>query len=118
MKCKSKKDFRKRRHFRIRKVVKGSAERPRMAVFRSQKHIAVQLIDDVAGHTLLHVSTLSGGLKGQGNTVEISRMVGAEAARQAVEKGIHQVVFDRAGFNYAGKVKALADAAREAGLKF
>lgn len=110
--------YRKRRHKRVRRLISGTAERPRLAVFRSLSHMYVQLIDDVAQHTLVAVSTLSPAFRGQGNGVEISQKIGSEVARIAQEKGISTVVFDRGGFTYGGRVKALADAAREAGLKF
>lgn len=100
---------------RIRGKVSGTAERPRMTVFRSNKGIYVQLIDDLAGKTL--VSASSKGIEG-GTKTEIAAKVGAEAAKKALEAGISSVVFDRNGYLFHGRVKSLADAAREGGLKF
>ena len=110
-------DVRLKRHLRIRKKINGTAECPRLSVFRSNKHIAVQLIDDVNGVTLASASSKNLGLANGGN-IEASKAVGAEIAKVAAEKGITAVVFDRGGFLYHGKIKALADAAREAGLQF
>ena len=112
---------RTKRHFRLRKRVNGTAERPRMAVYRSLKHFQVQLIDDVAGITLLGLSTQSADLKGKAknmSSAEGAKKIGGLVAKQAQEKGISQVVFDRGGLSYHGSIKALAEAAREAGLKF
>ena len=100
---------------RIRGKVSGTAERPRMSVFRSNKGIYVQLIDDLTGRTLAAAS--SKGLEG-GTKTEVSAKVGKEIAKKATEKGIESVVFDRNGYLFHGRVKSLADAAREAGLKF
>ncbi|MDE6810900.1 MAG: 50S ribosomal protein L18 [Muribaculaceae bacterium] len=100
---------------RIRGKISGTSERPRMSVFRSNKGIYVQVIDDLAGNTLVAAS--SKGLEG-GTKSEVAAKVGAEIARKALEKGITTVVFDRNGYLYHGRVKSLADAAREAGLKF
>lgn len=100
---------------RIRGKISGTAERPRMSVFRSNKAIYVQVIDDLAGNTLVAAS--SKGLEG-GTKVEIAAKVGEEIAKKAVEKGITEVVFDRNGYLYHGRVKSLADAARKGGLKF
>ncbi|CAJ1004475.1 MULTISPECIES: 50S ribosomal protein L18 [Bacillales] len=110
---------RKKRHLRIRKRVVGSAARPRLNVFRSSKHIYAQLIDDVAGHTLAAASSLDKelGLK-NGANVEAAAAVGALIAKRAKEKGLTEVVFDRGGYIYHGRIKALAEAAREAGLQF
>ncbi len=110
---------RKKRHLRIRKRVFGSAARPRLNVFRSSKHIYAQLIDDVAGHTLAAASSLDKelGLTNGGN-IEAATAVGTLIAKRAQEKGITEVVFDRGGYLYHGRVKALAEAAREAGLQF
>jgi large subunit ribosomal protein L18 len=120
MKLKTRMDLRNRRHLRVRQKVKGSGDRPRMCVFLSQRHIYVQFVDDAAGRTLAAASTLSEALKkGAGkNTVAVAKEVGKLAASAAREKGIEQVVFDRGGYAYKGRVKALADAAREGGLKF
>jgi large subunit ribosomal protein L18 len=114
-------EARKKRHARIRRRVAGSPERPRMCVFRSDRHIYVQIVDDTTGKVLASASTLSKefkeqGLKGSG--VPAAKAIGALIARRAGEKSIAQVVFDRSGFIYHGRVKALADAAREKGLKF
>ena len=106
---------RKKIKTRIRGKVSGTAERPRMSVFRSNKGIYVQLIDDLAGRTLAAAS--SKGLEG-GTKTEVSAKVGKEIAKIALEKGIQTVVFDRNGYLFHGRVKSLADAAREAGLKF
>ena len=100
---------------RIRGKISGTAERPRMSVFRSNKGIYVQVIDDLAGTTL--VADSSKGLEG-GTKIEVAAKVGAEIAKKALEKGITTVVFDRNGYLFHGRVKSLADAAREAGLKF
>lgn len=112
---------RERRKLRIRRKISGSVERPRLSVFRSAKHIYAQVVDDVSGKTLAHVSTLSPDLKttlGEDNKVAAAKKVGALIAKVCVEKKIDKVVFDRNGFAYHGRIKALADAAREAGLKF
>lgn len=112
---------RKKRHYRIRNHIKGTAVRPRLTVFRSNSNIYAQLIDDVLGHTLVSASTMDKdvkkGLKGTAN-VEAAAKVGAAVAKRALDKGIDTVVFDRSGYIYHGKIKALADAAREGGLKF
>ena len=100
---------------RIRGKISGTPERPRMSVFRSNKGIYVQIIDDIAGTTLVAAS--SKGLEG-GTKTEVAAKVGAEIAKKAMDKGITQVVFDRNGYLFHGRVKSLADAAREAGLKF
>ena len=100
---------------RIRGKISGTPERPRMSVFRSNKGIYVQIIDDLAGNTL--VASSSKGLEG-GTKTEVAAKVGADIAKKAMEKGITQVVFDRNGYLFHGRVKSLADAAREAGLKF
>jgi len=109
---------RERRHTRIRRTVTGTAERPRLAIFRSGKHLYAQLIDDAKGVTLAAASTMEKELKSAGDTVEGAKKVGASIASKAKSKKIENVVFDRGGFRYHGRVKALADAAREAGLKF
>ena len=109
---------RSRRHTRIRAKVKGESKRPRLAVFRSGKHIYAQVIDDVKGVTLVSASSLEKDLKSAGDTVEGAKKVGATIAERAKSKSIENVVFDRGGFQYHGRIKALADAAREAGLKF
>jgi large subunit ribosomal protein L18 len=110
-----------RRHTRVRQRITGTAERPRLAVFRSNEHIYAQLIDDVQQHTLAAASTLDPDLKGKvesGSTCAASTEVGKLIAQRAIGKGIKQVVFDRGGNLYHGRVKALADAAREGGLDF
>ncbi len=110
-----------RRHLRIRKKIFGTAERPRLSVFRSEKHIYAQLIDDTKGHTILSASTLDPELRQRivkTYNKEAAREVGKLIAQRALAKGINQVVFDRGGFKYHGRIKELADAAREVGLKF
>lgn len=106
-----------KRHLRIRNKIKGTAECPRLNVFRSTKHIYAQIIDDDKGVTLAAVSTTEKGFEGGGN-VEAAKKIGLEIAKRASEKGISQVVFDRGGYIYHGRVKELAEAAREGGLKF
>lgn len=110
-----------RRHTRLRKRILGTQERPRLSVFRSLKHFQAQIIDDVAGVTLLGVSSLDKEIKGKAKnmaSVAGAKLMGGLVAKRAQEKGISQVVFDRGGFGYHGTIKALADAAREGGLKF
>lgn len=112
---------RKRRHFRVRKKVFGTAVRPRLNVYRSNNNIYAQLIDDSTGVTLVSASTLDPELKGQvghGGNIESAQKVGALVAKRAVDKGFKVVVFDRGGYLYHGRIQALADAAREAGLEF
>lgn len=101
---------------RIRKKVGGSTERPRLAVFRSGKHIYAQIVDDASGKTLASYSTLEGELKNK--NIETAKKVGAEVAKRALAKNIKSVVFDRSGYVFHGRVKAVADGAREAGLSF
>lgn len=117
----NKTERRQRIRYRIRKVVNGTAERPRMSVFRSNNQIYVQLIDDVNGVTLAAASSMDKAIaeqaKGKTN-VEVAALVGKAAAERAVAKGINEVSFDRGGYLYHGRVKSLADAAREGGLKF
>jgi large subunit ribosomal protein L18 len=114
----SKAIIRKRVHKRIRQKVAGSTERPRLAVFRSVKHIYAQVIDDAVGHTLAAASSNEkNGIKSGGN-VAGAKAVGKLLAERAKEKGVKSVVFDRGGYQYHGRVKALADAAREGGLEF
>lgn len=110
-------EIRQRVHARIRRKLAGSAERPRLNVYRSLSHIYAQIIDDSKGETLISASTLAAKLKTGGN-VTAAREVGKLVAERAREKGIESVVFDRGGYLYHGRVKALAEAAREAGLKF
>jgi LSU ribosomal protein L18P len=110
-----------KRHLRIRKKVKGTPEKPRLAVFKSEKHIYAQIIDDTKGHTLVSASTLDKELRqklSKTYNVEAAKEVGRLIAQRALSLGIKTVVFDRGGFKYHGRIKALADAAREAGLKF
>ena len=110
-----------KRHLRVRKKVEGTAERPRLNVYRSEKHIYAQLIDDVAGVTLASASTMDKELTKEisnGANVESARKVGTLLAERAQGKGVKNVVFDRGGYLYHGRVQALADAAREAGLEF
>jgi large subunit ribosomal protein L18 len=109
--------IRQRVHDRIRLKMGGTAERPRLNVYRSLNHLYVQVIDDAAGETLVSASTLSGKIKTGGN-IAAAKEVGKLVAERAQEKGIKKVVFDRGGYLYHGRIKALADAAREAGLEF
>jgi len=114
---------RKKRHYKMRRNLSGTAARPRLTVFKSNKYIYAQLIDDVAGHTLASASTLDAtfvkdnSLESTSN-LEAAKAVGTHVAKKALEKGIDTIVFDRSGYIYHGKLEALADAAREAGLKF
>jgi large subunit ribosomal protein L18 len=114
-------DARQRRHLRIRQKLVGTTDRPRLCVYRSLKHIYAQLIDDTAGHVLVAASSLSPEAKSKGadgNTVASARIVGQMLAEKASAAGIAKVVFDRGGYLYHGRVKALAEGAREKGLKF
>jgi large subunit ribosomal protein L18 len=111
-------DARKRRHFRVRKKVRGTAARPRLSVFRSNKHIYAQVIDDVSGRTLASASTSEKGLSGSGATVDAAKAVGQRLGERAKAAGITTAVFDRGGFKYHGRVAAVADGARDAGLEF
>lgn len=113
----AKDEIRQRIHKRIRRRVQGTGARPRLAVFRSVAHIYVQVIDDTHGCTLVSASSVEKDLKGGGN-VAAAKAIGKMVAERAKEKGITKVVFDRGGYLYHGRVKALADAAREAGLEF
>ncbi|NJP47647.1 50S ribosomal protein L18 [Actinacidiphila epipremni] len=109
----------KRRHIRIRKRISGTAERPRLVVTRSNRGITAQVIDDLAGHTLASASTLDASIRGgEGDKSAKAKQVGQLVAERAKAKGVEAVVFDRGGNQYAGRIAALADAAREAGLKF
>ena len=114
----SRDEIRRRIHKRIRARVSGTTERPRLAVFRSVSHIYAQIIDDGAGHTLAAAGTTEKVLAGKGGNLEGAKLIGKTVAERAKEKGITRVVFDRGGYLYHGRVKALADAAREAGLEF
>ena len=121
IKKEDKNQIRQRRHARVRKNVSGTAETPRLNVYRSLNHIYVQVIDDVKGVTLASASTMEKGVREQvaGKTkTEAAKLVGVKAGERAKEKGIETVVFDRGGYLYTGRVKAVADGAREAGLKF
>ena len=117
----SRNDRRLARHERVRKSIFGTPERPRLCVYRSLKNISVQIIDDVNGTTLVAASTLDKDIKAQaayGGNKEAAKLVGEAAAKKALAKGIETISFDRGGFLYHGRVKELADGAREAGLKF
>ena len=118
---KSRAEVRTKKHSRMRNRFSGTAERPRLSVFRSNNHMYAQVIDDTAGNTLVSASTLEKDVKAElekTNNVEAAAYLGTVIAKRALEKGIETVVFDRGGFIYQGKVAALAEAAREAGLKF
>ena len=118
---KSRAEVRENKHRRLRNRFSGTAERPRLAVFRSNNHMYAQIIDDTVGKTLVSASTLDKDVKAEcekTNNLEAAAVVGKVVAKKALEKGITTVVYDRGGFIYAGKVKALAEAAREAGLEF
>jgi large subunit ribosomal protein L18 len=110
--------IRKRIHERIRSRVSGTPERPRLAVFRSINHIYAQVINDGEGHTLVAAASTEKDLRGKGGNVEGAKLIGKTLAERAKDKGITKVVFDRGGYLYHGRVKALADAARAAGLEF
>ena len=118
---KSRSEVRVKKHRRLRNRFAGTAQRPRLAVFRSNNHMYAQIIDDTVGNTLVSASTLQKDVKAElekTNNVEAAAYLGTVIAKKAIEKGITSVVFDRGGFIYHGKIKALADAAREAGLNF
>ena len=118
---KSRSEARVKKHNRLRNRFSGTSEIPRLAVFRSNNHMYAQIIDDTVGQTLVAASTLDADVKGEvekTNNVDAAAYVGKAIAKKALDKGIKTVVFDRGGFIYQGKVKALADAAREAGLEF
>lgn len=114
----SKNEIRERIHMRIRKKLAGTSERPRLAVFRSVAHIYAQVIDDTKGVTLAAASSTEKGLVSTGGNVAAAQAIGKKVAERAKEAGIASVVFDRGGYLYHGRIKALADAAREAGLEF
>ena len=117
----SRKEVRAKKHMRIRNRFSGTAERPRLAVFRSNNHMYAQIIDDTVGNTLVAASTLEKEIKSElekTNNVDAAAYLGTVIAKRAMEKGIKEVVFDRGGFIYQGKIEALAEAAREAGLEF
>jgi large subunit ribosomal protein L18 len=114
-----KREARKKRHRSIRKRIEGTPERPRLAVFRSTRHIYAQIIDDMQQKTLAATSDLALGEEaGEADKKALAKKVGAAIAKKCLEKGIDKVVFDRAGYQYHGRISALADGAREAGLKF
>ena len=118
---KSRSEVRVNKHRKLRNRFSGTAERPRLAVFRSNNHMYAQIIDDTVGNNLVSASTLQKDVKAElekTNNVEAAAYLGTVIAKKAIEKGITSVVFDRGGFIYHGKIKALADAAREAGLNF
>lgn len=113
------KKARVKRHMRVRNKISGTAERPRLAVYRSEKNIYAQIIDDVAGKTLVSASTLDKDFAGKvGSNKEAAKVIGEVVAKKAVENGIEEVVFDRGGYVYHGRIKELAEGAREAGLRF
>ena len=107
-----------KRHARVRRKISGTPEVPRLNVFRSDKHIYAQIIDDVNGVTLAAAGSVEKGFEGNGGNVEAAKKIGALVAERALKKGIEEVVFDRGGYIYHGRVQALAEGAREAGLKF
>ena len=109
---------RKKRHRRVRSKISGTPERPRLNVYRSEKHIYAQVIDDTNGHTMCSASSLEKNFEGSGSNKDAARKVGKIVAERAVAKGITTVVFDRGGYIYHGRVKELAEAAREGGLTF
>ena len=111
-------DVRVRRHERVRAKISGTTECPRLCVFRSNKGIYAQIIDDTVGKTLVSASTLDKEVKTKASNIEAAKEVGELVAKRAIKAGIKNVVFDRGGYIYHGKIKALAEAAREAGLKF
>ncbi len=111
-------DARRRRHFRVRKSVHGTAAKPRLAVFRSNKYIYAQVIDDESGRTIASASSRESSIKGATLTVDTATEVGKLVGARAKDAGVSVVAFDRGGFKYHGRVKALADAARETGLEF
>ena len=117
----SRQEVRVKKHMRVRNRFSGTAERPRLAAFRSNNHMYAQIIDDTVGNTLVSASTLEKAVKAElekTNNVDAAAYLGTVIAKRAIEKGITKVVFDRGGFIYQGKIAALADAAREAGLEF
>ena len=121
IKKQSRVEVRVKKHMKVRNRLSGTAERPRLAVFRSNNHMYAQIIDDTVGNTLVSASTLQKDVKAElekTNNVEAAAKLGEVIAKKALDKGITTVIFDRGGFIYQGKIKALADAAREAGLDF
>ena len=118
---KSRAEVRAKKHYRLRNHISGTAEKPRLAVFRSNNHMYAQIIDDTVGNTLVAASTVEKAVKAElekTNDVDAAAYLGTVIAKRALEKGINTVVFDRGGFIYQGKIAALAEAAREAGLEF
>ena len=121
VKKKSRSEVRAKKHYRLRNHISGTAAKPRLAVFRSNNHMYAQIIDDTVGNTLVSASTLQKEVKAElekTNNVDAAAYLGKVIAKRALDKGIKEVVFDRGGFIYQGKIAALADAAREAGLEF
>lgn len=121
IKRRDRKELRKKRHLRVRSKIKGTPERPRLAVYRSERHIYAQIIDDVSGRTIVSASTVDKELReklAKTWNKEAAKEVGKLIAKRAAEKGIKRIVFDRGGFKFHGRIKSLADAAREAGLEF
>ena len=116
--AKQKRDGRIRRHNRLRRKIRGSGDRPRLAVFRSNRNIYAQIIDDSKGVTIVSASSLESTQKFSGTNIEGASKIGTLIADRAIKKGVKSVVFDRGGYKYHGRVKALAEAARSAGLKF
>ena len=115
---KSRSEIRRKKHMKLRNRFSGTAERPRLAVFRSNNHMYAQIIDDTKGVTLVSASSLEKGFEGSGSNCEAAKKVGEAIAERARAKGIETVVFDRGGYLYHGRVKALAEGAREGGLQF
>ena len=114
----TRKDARRRRHFRVRKSVHGTESRPRLAVYRSNKHIYAQVINDDVGSTIASASSKESAIKGKTLTVDTATEVGKLVGARAKDAGVSKVVFDRGGFKYHGRIRALAEAARETGLEF
>lgn len=111
--------LREKKHRSIRRKINGTAQKPRLSVYRSLQNIFVQIIDDSTGNTIVSASTIEKGAKIEnGSNIEAAKLIGERIAKKALDKGIDTVVFDRGGYIYTGRIKALADAAREAGLKF
>nr|AKQ01474.1 50S ribosomal protein L18, large subunit ribosomal protein L18 [uncultured Nitrospirae bacterium Rifle_16ft_4_minimus_18822] len=114
----SKEDLREKRHKRVRKKITGTEERPRLCVYKSNRYIYAQIIDDMKGHTLASASSIEEALRSENVNCELSKKVGLLIGTRAVEHGIKTVVFDRSGYRYHGNIKSLADGAREGGLEF
>ncbi len=114
----SKEDLREKRHKRVRKKITGTQERPRLCVYKSNRYIYAQLIDDMKGHTIVSASSIEKELHAANVNCELSKKVGLLIGTRAVERGIKMVVFDRSGYRYHGNIKSLADGARESGLEF